>query len=92
MATLVTNIPPIQCYVRNQYLYNHEPEHPIGHCECFWVTAKSIPFSNSSGFNIHLNGMAKAIKSPQDSHFWTTIPGRDHMRAVGQYSVISPIP
>ena len=39
---LVVNIPPVQCYIRNEFLYNHEKSHPAGYSECFWVTAKSI--------------------------------------------------
>ena len=41
MATLVTNIPPIQCYVLSEFVYNHEQGGL--YYDCFWVTAKSIP-------------------------------------------------
>ena len=42
MSTLVVNIPPIECYVKNEFLYNHESGHGE-YSDCFWVTAKSIP-------------------------------------------------
>ena len=42
MATLVDNIPPIECLVRNEFLYDHESGHGE-YLDCFWVTAKSIP-------------------------------------------------
>lgn len=41
MSFLVANIPPIKCFVRREFLYNHEQGH--GELEpCYWVTAKAI--------------------------------------------------
>ena len=42
MSKLVENLPPIECYVRKEYLRDHKDGH--GEYEhCYWVTAKSIP-------------------------------------------------
>jgi hypothetical protein len=42
MSYLVANLPPVQCYVRKEYLYDMESEH--GSFEpCYWVSVKSIP-------------------------------------------------
>lgn len=41
MSYLVANLPPVQCYVRKEYLYDFEK----GHDEfepCYWSTVKSI--------------------------------------------------
>ena len=42
MAILVTNIPPIECLIRKEFLYDHQSGHG-DYLDCFWVTAKSIP-------------------------------------------------
>lgn len=42
MSYLVANIPPIQCYVRREYLYDFQQG--FGEYEpCYWVSVKSIP-------------------------------------------------
>lgn len=42
MSKLVENIPPVECYVRKEFLRDHEDGH--GKYEhCYWVTVKSIP-------------------------------------------------
>jgi len=41
MTFLVANIPPVKCFVRKEFLYNHEKGH--GELEpCVWMTAKAI--------------------------------------------------
>jgi len=41
MSFLVANIPPIKCFVRREFLYNHGQGH--GELEpCYWVTVKAI--------------------------------------------------
>ena len=41
MTFLVANIPPVKCFVRREFLYNHTQGH--GELEpCYWVTAKAI--------------------------------------------------
>jgi hypothetical protein len=41
MSYLVANLPPIQCYVRKEFLYDFERGH--GEYEpCYWVSVKSI--------------------------------------------------
>lgn len=41
MSYLVANVPAIKCYVRAEYLYDHERGH--GDLEpCYWLTVKSI--------------------------------------------------
>ena len=41
MTFLVANIPPVKCFVRREFLYNHQHGH--GELEpCYWVTAKAI--------------------------------------------------
>ena len=41
MSFLVANIPPVKCFVRKEFLYNHEKGH--GELEpCVWITAKAI--------------------------------------------------
>ena len=42
MSNLVANIPPIECLIRKEFLYDHEKGHGE-YLDCFWVTAKSIP-------------------------------------------------
>lgn len=42
MATLISNIPPIECLIRAEYLYDHESGQGT-YLDCFWVTAKSVP-------------------------------------------------
>ena len=42
MPHLVENIPPVECYVRKEYLTNHESGHG-SYEHCYWVSAKSIP-------------------------------------------------
>ena len=39
MTFLVANIPPVKCFVRKEFLYNHERGH--GELEpCVWMTIK----------------------------------------------------
>jgi hypothetical protein len=45
MTFLVANIPPVKCFVRKEFLYNHEKGH--GELEpCVWMTAKDEWFYN----------------------------------------------
>jgi hypothetical protein len=41
MSFLIANVPPIKCFVRREFLYNHEKGH--GELEpCYWISVKSI--------------------------------------------------
>ena len=41
MSYLVANLPPVECYIKKEYLYDFEKGH--GEFEpCYWVTVKSI--------------------------------------------------
>ena len=41
MSYLVSNLPPIQCFIRKEYLYDFQKGH--GEFEpCYWVSVKSI--------------------------------------------------
>ena len=41
MSYLVANLPPVECYIKKEYLYDFEKGH--GEFEpCYWVSVKSI--------------------------------------------------
>lgn len=39
--TLVANLPPIQCFVRREFLYNHS-QHQGEYTPCIWISIKSV--------------------------------------------------
>lgn len=41
MSYLIANLPPVQCYVRKEYLYDHQKGYGE-YTPCYWVSVKSI--------------------------------------------------
>lgn len=71
MAHLIANLPPIRCFIRKEFLYDHEKGH--GEYEpCFWVTIKSI---RGEAFRIEsylYNYGALYDKLPLHAYVWKT--------------------
>jgi hypothetical protein len=71
MSYLVANLPPIQCFIRKEYLYDFQKGH--GEFEpCYWVSVKSI-----KGKALHIesylqNYGAVYDKLPISAYVWKT--------------------
>ena len=69
---LVVNLPPIQSYVRNEYLYDHQSSYPEGYSECYWVTAKSIQYRAFLIESFICENGALFDKIPISGYVWKT--------------------
>ena len=72
MAFLVANIPPVKCFVRREYLYNHESGQ--GELEpCVWMTAKAIKGQAFRIESMLTNYGALYDKLPISAYVWKTV-------------------
>ena len=71
MSYLVSNLPPIQCYVRKEYLYDFQSGH--GEFEpCYWVSVKSIKGKALYIESLLTNYGALYDKLPISAYVWKT--------------------
>lgn len=71
MSYLVANLPPIQCYVRREYLYNFQSG--VGEFEpCYWVSVKSIKGKALYFESLLTNYGALYDKLPLSAYVWKT--------------------
>lgn len=71
MSYLVANVPPIQCYVRKEYLYDFQKGH--GEFEpCYWVSVKSIKGKALYIESLLTNYGALYDKLPISAYVWKT--------------------
>lgn len=69
MSYLIANLPPIQCYVRKEYLYNFEKGH--GEFEpCYWISVKSIKGRALYIESLLVNYGAVYDKLPISAYVW----------------------
>ena len=72
MTFLVANIPPVKCFVRKEFLYNHEK----GHDElepCVWMTAKAIKGQAFRIESMLMNYGALYDKLPISAYVWKEV-------------------
>jgi len=71
MSYLVANLPPIQCFVRKEYLYDFEKG--FGEYEpCYWVSVKSIKGKALYIESLLTNYGALYDKLPISAYVWKT--------------------
>jgi hypothetical protein len=71
MSYLIANLPPIQCYVRKEYLYSFEKGH--GEYEpCYWISVKSIKGKALYFESLLTNYGAVYDKLPLSAYVWKT--------------------
>lgn len=71
MSYLVANLPPIQCYIRKEYLYDFEKGY--GEFEpCYWVSVKSIKGKALYFESLLTNYGALYDKLPISAYVWKT--------------------
>jgi hypothetical protein len=71
MSYLVANLPPIQCYVRREYLYDFQKG--FGEFEpCYWVSVKSIKGKALYFESLLTNYGALYDKLPISAYVWKT--------------------
>lgn len=71
MSYLIANLPPVQCYVRKEYLYDFEKGH--GEYEpCYWVSVKSIKGRALYFESLLTNYGALYDKLPISAYVWKT--------------------
>lgn len=71
MSYLIANLPPIQCYVRKEYLYDFQKGH--GEYEpCYWVSVKSIKGNALYIESLLTNYGAVYDKLPISAYVWKT--------------------
>jgi len=71
MSYLVANLPPVQCYVRKEYLYDFQKGH--GEYEpCYWVSVKSIKGKALYIESLLTNYGALFDKLPISAYVWRT--------------------
>ena len=72
MTFLVANIPPVKCFVRKEFLYNHEKGH--GELEpCVWMTAKAIKGQAFRIESMLTNYGALYDKLPISAYVWKEV-------------------
>ncbi len=71
MSYLIANLPPIQCYVRKEFLYNFEKGQ--GEYEpCYWISVKSIKGKALYFESLLTNYGAVYDKLPLSAYVWKT--------------------
>ena len=76
MSYLVANIPPIQCYIKKEYLYDLQKGH--GEFEpCYWVSVKSIKGKALYIESLLTNYGALYDKLPISAYVWRTDINQD---------------
>lgn len=71
MSYLVANLPPVQCYVRKEYLYDFQKGE--GEFEpCYWVSVKSIKGKALYFESLLTNYGALYDKLPLSAYIWKT--------------------
>ena len=77
MSYLVANLPPIQCFIKKEYLYDFEKGH--GEFEpCYWLTVKSIR-GKALYFESYLTNYGAVYdKLPISAYVWKTDIDKDH--------------
>lgn len=78
MSYLVANLPPIECYIRKEYLYDFEKGY--GEYEpCYWVSVKSIK-GKALYFESYLNNYGAVYdKLPISAYVWKTDLNEDEL-------------
>lgn len=78
MSYLVANLPPLECYVRKEYLYDFEKGH--GEFEpCYWVSVKSIK-GKALYFESYLTNYGAVYdKLPISAYVWKTDLNEDEL-------------
>ncbi len=71
MSYLVANLPPVQCYIKKEYLYDFEKGH--GEFEpCYWISVKSIK-GRALYFESYLTNYGAVYdKLPISAYVWRT--------------------
>ena len=80
MSFLIANLPPIECFVRKEFLYDFEPDrtNPFGvkgtgeYEPCIWITAKSIKGRAFYIESLLPNYGALYDKLPLHAYVWKT--------------------
>ena len=71
MSYLVANLPPVQCYIRKEYLYNFQSG--FGEFEpCYWVSVKSVKGKALYIESLLTNYGALYDKLPISAYVWKT--------------------
>lgn len=71
MSYLVANLPPIQCHIRKEYLYDFQKGH--GEYEpCYWVSVKSVKGRALYFESLLVNYGALYDKLPLSAYVWRT--------------------
>jgi hypothetical protein len=71
MSYLVANLPPVECYIKKEYLYDFEKGH--GEFEpCYWVSVKSIKGKALYIESLLTNYGALYDKLPISAYVWKT--------------------
>jgi hypothetical protein len=71
MSYLIANLPPLQCYVRKEYLYDFKKGH--GEYEpCYWISVKSIKGKALYFESLLTNYGAVYDKLPLSAYVWKT--------------------
>ena len=71
MSYLVANLPPVQCYIKKEYLYDFEKGY--GEFEpCYWVSVKSIKGRALYIESLLTNYGALYDKLPISAYVWRT--------------------
>ena len=76
MSYLVANLPPVQCYIKKEYLYDFEKGH--GEFEpCYWISVKSIK-GRALYFESYLTNYGAVYdKLPISAYVWRTDINQD---------------
>ena len=78
MSYLVANLPPIQCYIRKEYLYDFQKG--FGEFEpCYWVSVKSIKGKALYIESLLVNYGALYDKLPISAYVWKTDLGEEQL-------------
>jgi len=78
VSYLIANLPPVQCYVRKEYLYDFQK----GHGEygpCYWVSVKSTKGKALYFESLLTNYGALYDKLPLSAYVWKTELDRDEL-------------
>lgn len=78
MSYLVSNLPPVQCYIRKEYLYDFQKG--FGEFEpCYWVSIKSIKGRALYIESLLTNYGALYDKLPISAYVWKTDINKDEL-------------
>lgn len=78
MSYLISNLPPVQCFVRKEFLYDFEKGH--GEYEpCYWISVKSIKGKALYIESLLTNYGAVYDKLPISAYVWRTDLKKDEL-------------